>query len=138
MTRIDFYISPHPGTRETLTCRLAEKAYRHGHRILIHCPDEATIQHLDDLLWSYRQGSFLPHEPLRPGSEPEAPILLTTDPGEHTADVLINLADEVPQGFSRHLRILEIIDDDPHTKAAGRRRFKYYRERGYPLQTHTL
>ncbi len=138
MTQIDFYISPRAGSREQLACRLAEKAYLRGHRILIHCPDQVSVQRLDDLLWTYRQDRFLPHEPLQPGSEPEAPILLGTQTTGSTTDVLINLTDEVPDGFSSHLRVLELIDDDPQVKAAGRRRFKYYRDRGYPLQTHTL
>ena len=38
MTRIDFYIVQHsePSSRERFACRLAEKAYRLGHRIYIH------------------------------------------------------------------------------------------------------
>ena len=41
--------------------RLADKAFQRGHSIFINAADEAQAQHLDELLWSFRPASFLPH-----------------------------------------------------------------------------
>ena len=63
MARIDFYtLDPDsPGDRYLLTCRLVERVREEGLRVLIHCPDQERARHLDRLLWTYRQDSFIPH-----------------------------------------------------------------------------
>ena len=53
-------------------------------------------------------------------------------------EVLINLADEVPDFFSRYARVAEIVDADAIRREKGRERFRFYRDRGYQLQTHQL
>ena len=52
------------------------------------------------------------------------------------SDVLINLSSEVPLFFSRFERVTEIIG--LLDKASGRERFRFYRDRGYPLKSHTI
>ena len=54
------------------------------------------------------------------------------------ADVLINLEGETPGFFSRFERVLEVVGTDDGDLARGRARYRYYRERGYALQTHDL
>jgi len=44
----------------------------------------------------------------------------------------------VPAWFSRFTRIAELVGAAEDDKARGRERFRYYRERGYPLETHNL
>ncbi len=139
MTRIDFYtLEPDsPGDRFLLVCRLVEKARAAGLRVLIHCPDGEQARHLDRLLWTFRQDSFLPHgivgqTDLDLGL---TPILIGADGTPDSEDqVLINLAKDVPSFFSRFERVCETVDQDPAVRAAGRERFRYYRDRGYPLE----
>ena len=139
MTRIDFYISERPGDAERVACRLTEKAYHKGLKVVLHCPDQDRLRRLDDLLWTFRQGSFLPHEMITGDEPPEAaPILLSARPEPPEGDVLINLDADVPPSFASHPRVLEIVDGDENSRRAGRARFKFYRDRGYPLQTHNL
>lgn len=145
MTRIDFYsLEPDsPGDRFLLTCRLAERARSAGLRVLIHCPDPELARHLDRLLWTYRQDSFLPHGlvgPANPSLDLElTPILISRDGAPEGEDqVLINLAPKAPPFFSRFERVCEPVDQDPNVKAAGRERFRYYRDRGYPLEHHSI
>jgi DNA polymerase-3 subunit chi len=108
-------------------------------RILIHCPDRQQASHLDQLLWTYREDSFLPHG-LVGHTDPElTPILISTDGQPDGEDqVLINLAAEVPEFFSRFERLCEPLDNDPAARAAGRKRYSYYRDCGYPLQHHEV
>jgi DNA polymerase-3 subunit chi len=140
MTRIDFYLlaTADAPSRQATACKLVEKAYRQGHRVYLHSGSEAETARLDDLLWTFRQGSFVPHE-LHPGAEPEAPVVIGHgEPPEGMADVLVNLAPEVPEGFERFARVAEFIDEDEAVKAAGRVRFRRYREAGFPPETHKL
>jgi DNA polymerase-3 subunit chi len=52
--------------------------------------------------------------------------------------VLINLQPLPPPFFSRFERLAEIVGLDDADVAAGRNRYRYYRERGYELRSHSL
>lgn len=139
MTRIDFYtLEPDsPGDRYLLVCRLAERVRADGLRVLVHCPDPESARHLDRLLWTYRQDSFLPHGIVgqRDLDLKLTPVLIGRDGTPETEDqVLVNLAPEVPTFFSRFERVCEPVDQDPAVRAAARERFRFYRDRGYPLE----
>jgi len=54
------------------------------------------------------------------------------------AVLLINLGLDVPGFFSRFERVAEVVDGDETQKAKGRERFRFYKDRGYPLETHKL
>ena len=141
MTRIDFYIldSSNRQARSQLACRLVEKAYSLDHHVYIYTDDETQTEQLDNLLWTFRQGSFIPHERHAGENAPAAPILLghQAAPENHN-QVLINLHENVPMFFSRFERVVEIIDQDENVKQLGRERFKFYRDRGYDLHTHNV
>ncbi len=66
MTRVDFHILPVDGKieRERWACRLAAKAWKQGHRVHVHTIDETGMARMDELLWTFRDISFLPHAPL--------------------------------------------------------------------------
>lgn len=139
MTRVDFYIlaDARPLGRERVACRLAEKAYQRDHKLYIHTASGAEARSLDELLWTFRQHSFIPHACFTNG---ETEPVLIGNGGEPPADrsILVNLDAEVPLFFSRFERVMEIIDADPERRAQGRNRFRFYQDRGYPLQTHKL
>lgn len=153
MTRVDFYILPDadPAQRPLLACRLAEKAYGQGLKVYVHTATEGEALHLDELLWTFRDGSFLPHaiakgtdpdfaESAKSGSVPVlVPVLVGHDhePSTHM-DVLINLGAEVPRFFGRFERVAELVDQRPEQLALSRERYRFYRERGYELNSHQL
>jgi DNA polymerase-3 subunit chi len=64
------------------------------------------------------------------------PIVLT-DKAEDVChyDLLINLDDEWPPFFSRFERLVEIVGTEEDNKVKARARYKFYKDRGYPLQT---
>lgn len=140
MTRIDFYVlnDAAAASRERLACRLTEKAFGLGHRVHLHVASAQAAGRLDDLLWTFRDGSFVPHE-IAGGDAVDSPVTIGHD-WEPTGDcqVLINLADEVPVFFSRFERVAEIINQDEQIRSQGRERFRFYRDRGYDLNTHEL
>ncbi|MCU5782029.1 DNA polymerase III subunit chi [Alcanivorax balearicus MACL04] len=138
MTEVLFYITEQAGTgvRDALAWRIAEKAWRQGRQIYVHCQDEAHARELDQQFWAQPASGFLPHALL---GESPAPMVLGfgDDPGGHH-DVLINLAAAVPDFVTRFERAAEMITGDPQQREGGRERFRFYRERGFPLKTHNL
>ena len=53
-------------------------------------------------------------------------------------EVLINLRAEWPPFFSRFQRLIEIVSLDEQDRGQARERFKFYRDRGYAIQSHDL
>ncbi len=94
---------------------------------------------MDALLWTFQENSFLPHGLLGEADPALNPVLI----GNHTEagdehEILINLAPEVPQFFSRFERVLEPLGREAEIRNAGRLRYRYYRDRGYPLNSHQI
>jgi DNA polymerase-3 subunit chi len=141
MTQVDFYILDEQasGNRYLLACRLAEKIYHQGRRIYINTDSDEDQRHMDRLLWTFRQGSFVPHARQAKADPRTTPVIIGRqgESGEEN-DVMINLAAAVPTNFSRFERVAEVIDREAPVKAAGRERFRFYRDRGYPLNTHPI
>jgi DNA polymerase III subunit chi len=139
MTRVDFYILPQADddARWQFTCRLVDKAWRLGNRLLVHTASSAVGQKLDELLWLSRADSFLPHAVLPASQHSPVHIGWNEDSGNHH-DLLINLGDSIPGFFSRFERVAEIVCQQPEQLAASRERFRFYRERGYELQIHDM
>ena len=140
MTRVDFYIlsEPRREVRARFACRVVEKAYQRGYRIHLHAGSGDEARALDDLLWTWREDSFLPHRLLADGNGPEVIRIGHGAESWPAADVLVNLAPEVPAFFSGYPRVVEIVTQDPETTRLGREHYRFYRERGYPLNTHDL
>jgi len=141
MTRIDFYIvdDEQISSRALLACRLAEKAFSLKNRIYIYTADELQANEFDDLLWTYRAGSFVPHQQLGTQTDPDCPVLIGhVDAPDGLNQVLINLDMTVPLFFSRFERVVEIVNQDEIQRQQARERFKFYRDRGYDLHTHNL
>ena len=141
MTRIDFYIvdSNKAVSRSLTACRLAEKAYSLDNRVYIHTASLSEADKLNDLLWTYRAGSFVPHQRFEPSNEQDCPVLIGhVDAPEGINEVLINLDAAVPMFFSRFERVVEIVNQDETLRQQARDRFTFYRDRGYDLHTHNL
>ena len=139
MTRVDFYVvsAGSPSTRTEVAVRLAEKARSRGHKLYINAQSEIEADQLDDLLWSMRPASFLPHHIVREGFAGDIVVGWGQEPVDHD-DVLINLALAPPPFFSRFQRVAEVVNQDPSALEAMRDAWRFYRERGYPLQKHDL
>jgi DNA polymerase-3 subunit chi len=140
MVRVDFYIlgGAARAAPQRVACRLAEKAWLMGHRVFIATGSEAMTRQLDDLLWTYRQDSFTPHGTYPGQSGDEPPILIGDRDAPPHAEVLINLSDAVPPFHERFVRVAELVGADEAARRAGRDRFRFYRDRGYDLHTHSL
>jgi DNA polymerase III subunit chi len=141
MPKIDFYILAEGDakTRTQFACRLIEKAYKNRHRIYIHTENKADAHALDELLWTYRDDSFLPHNLYGDGPEPAPPIQIGFGvTPEKQRDILINLGNQVPVFFAQFSRVLELVSNEPAQQELGRERFRFYRSQGLNIDTHKL
>ncbi len=141
MPQVDFYVlsatSAHG--RAGLACRLTEKAFSLGHKVYLLVSDDAQVQRLDELLWTFRQHSFVPHGRYPPTAGETAPVLIGTAAEPNwPADVLINLVPEVPACFARVQRVIELVDQDAAVLQASRARFRFYQAQGIEPITHRL
>lgn len=141
MTRVDFYILKDIGeaARSLYTCRLTEKAVQQGHRVYINTESAVQLLQLDDLLWTFRAGSFLPHAVDDGDDRGESPVLLghNREP-RNSHDVLVNLSNEVPPFFSHFNRVAELVGGNDAQRAEARERYRFYKDRGYTLKTHEI
>ncbi|HUN70894.1 MAG TPA: DNA polymerase III subunit chi [Steroidobacteraceae bacterium] len=138
--RVDFYVIEEsaPDARLRVACRLAEKAYLASQRALIWHTDRVELEALDGLLWTFADGSFVPHDWLTSNAT-EAPVLLAVgSPPAEAFDFVVNLAADPPPFLHLTRRIAEIIDGDEGRRRAGRARFKAYRELGIQPTSHAL
>jgi DNA polymerase-3 subunit chi len=137
LTTIDFYT--HVADRLAVAARLVAKAYAAHGTVRVLTPDRATTDTLDRLLWVQSALSFLPHCRTDSPVARETPIWIG-EGLEHNgpAAVLVNLRREPAPFFSRFERLAEIVGVDEAEAAAGRERFRFYRERGYELRAHNM
>lgn len=137
MTRVDFYFNA-PSKAEVAR-KLAAKAFQAGQQALVYTADPAQAQALDVAFWTAQQLSFLPHVRCGHPLARQTPILIGDNPDELArADVLINLAPDTPAFFGRFERVLEIVTAQAEDRERARARFKFFKERGYALESHDL
>jgi DNA polymerase III subunit chi len=141
MTQIDFYLlaANDPGVRWDFCCRLIEKIQRLGHKVLVSLDTEEDARAFDQLLWSFKPESFVAHRLLGDTSVKEVPVEITfsDEAGDHH-DVLLNLGKRIPPFFSRFTRVSEFVTEDEATKVWTREHYRFYKERGYPIETRPI
>jgi DNA polymerase-3 subunit chi len=143
--RVDFYVlaSADPAARLRFACRLVEKAWLREHRVRVQLDPGGDSAAFDDLLWTFADRSFVPHERLAASGGPPgeaAPVVIADgdDKGPGDRDMLVNLADSVPAAYQGYARIAEVVDADDSRRKAGRDRYRFYREQGIEPQTHEM
>ena len=136
MTRIDF----HSNVPDTLgyVCRLVRKAYGAGQKVVVH-GQPPQLAELDARLWTFSPLDFLPHCGVDSPNAAVTPIVLAArldDLPHH--QLLINLDSQAPAQFASFERLIEVVGAGAEDREAGRERYRFYRERGYPLTHHDL
>lgn len=144
MTRVDFYLLPDidEDAKRRFSCRLAYRAVASGEKVHIRA---AQTDDLDELLWEYPPGRFLPHakliessghEPVTIGDEREEPPSAKIAQDERPSGLLINAAGDIPEWFAGFARVAEVVLTNERN--ASREKYRHYRDRGYPLFHHQL
>ncbi|HIP94475.1 MAG TPA: DNA polymerase III subunit chi [Leucothrix sp.] len=159
MTNINFYVSNQDGLEHRLNIayKLIGHALKRQLFIHIHTDSEDMSKHIDNWLWTLDKPSFIPHRVISQtidAADDEAESNLKTNKEEiaikekitisHNheplgkCDYLINLSVQLPSFFSRFTKLAEVLDNSDEILAAGRKRYVFYRDRGYTLAYHKL
>jgi len=142
MARVDFYVLQRADERSryTLACKLAEKAYRLDNSVYIHAETRQDAERLNELLWTFRDGSFVPHA--LSGIDDDtatSPVMIgSTADSVESRDLLINLCDKIPAFADTFPRVAEVVTSDENCRILSRKRFTEYRDKGHSIQTHKL
>ncbi|PPD29462.1 MAG: DNA polymerase III subunit chi [Methylomonas sp.] len=124
--------------RQDFACKLIEKSYRSGQFGYVLTEHAEQAAEIDKLLWTFRAGSFVPHQRYQ-GQLPayQNTILIGgSDIPEPWQKLIINLSSHYPPTITPTEKILEILDNSETSKKAGRQRYKHYLEAGLPIITH--
>jgi DNA polymerase-3 subunit chi len=141
VARVDFYVLERIDERArlVLACRLAEKAWRLDNTVYVHTQSRADAERLDELLWTFRDGSFVPHALLGDADMAESPVMIGSETdGIEPRDLLINLCDEIPEFATSFPRVAEVVTKDERCRTLSRKRFVAYRDDGHTIETHKL
>ncbi|MGH8558297.1 MAG: DNA polymerase III subunit chi [Methylococcales bacterium] len=141
MGYVDFYIldSVDPHNRLLIACRLCEKAWHGGYRILILSETREQQETVDNLLWTFRPGSFVPHAIENNRAHSCTPVILSDSLNtESDINLLINLKSSAIDSPESIERIIEIIDQEEQVRLDGRQRYRYYQKIGKILRSHRI
>lgn len=139
--RVDFYLLSQnlPQAGWLVACRLIEKAYSRNHRVFVYCENKDDAMLIDELLWTYKDDSFIPHNLQGEGPEPPPAVQIGygVEPRGFN-DILINMATTIPPFHTRFRRIMEIVLDNDTAKEISRQHYREYRAKGFDLHTHPI
>jgi DNA polymerase III subunit chi len=139
--RVDFYLlaSDQIDARWMVACRLLEKAYAKGHKVYVLCDNKQDAEFLDELLWTFKEASFIPHNLQGEGPEPPPPIQIgyEREPRGFN-DILVNLSSSIPTFYPKFKRVMEIVVNLETEKEQSRGRYRDYRTKGCELHTHQM
>lgn len=137
MTQIDFYT--HVSNKLQTACIVCRKALAQDLRVMILTPDEDTTERVDRILWTHPATGFIPHVRARHRLASVTPVIVDHDlAGVERDELLLNLRLDTPEVFSRFQRLVEIVSTEEQDVAAGRQRFRWYRDRGYEVRAHDI
>jgi DNA polymerase-3 subunit chi len=140
MTKIEFHHNA--PDKFTAAARLISAAVTGGARVLVYAPERDIAKRIDSVLWTHAALSFVPHVAADSPLARETPVVIAGTL-EHPAvadhnQVLVNLDGELPPSFARFERLIEIVGTDDADRLPARTRFRFYRDRGYPLTASDL
>lgn len=141
MPEVDFYVLSEPGDAGVLraACQVTEKGWAQGLRVYVLARDDEEAARFDELLWTLRADSFVPHERWNGSGMPTARVSVgALDSPPDTPDLLVNLGAPVPAWFRDCRRIAEFVGAEAQPKEAGRRRYREYRDAGAQLRMHEV
>jgi DNA polymerase-3 subunit chi len=143
--RTDLYIVGGTSFTELayLACKLSEKITSNRQTALFVCQDEMQMQNLDELMWSFKNESFIPHRQASIPTE-SYPIVIKTrkqhqeQSHEACIDNLVCIGPEPIENEPKHDRKLILVNSDQHSLSQARTLFKAMKSEGLQIHSHDL
>lgn len=139
--KIDFYILEDASKQQALlfACQLIEKKYLENESIYTHFATDKEANQFDQLLWTFREDSFVPHQLTNDNRDGICTIEIgDQQPNPHLNNVMINLSNQLPTCHPQFQHLIEIISADANAQQLARDRYRQYRELGYELNTQKI
>ena len=136
LTEVSFYqvMNATPASVDATLPALLEKVLKTGKTVVVKCPSEGRMERLDEALWSYKEGSFLPHGTQDDAFKEKQPVYLTTeDENPNGAEILVTVSGATSADFSSFERVLDMFEASDVQKENARERWKDLKSKGYPL-----
>ncbi len=115
--------------------RLLQRAREQGYRIVVRAASSERVEHLNALLWTYDEASFLAHGSARDGNAASHPIWLSEradNPNDATMLVLVDGVEAAD--LVAFARIADLFDgSDAAAVAAARERWRAAKAAGHTL-----
>lgn len=133
MTRVEFVKLDRP-EKARLLSELAEEFFSLGMRVLVVVQDDNQAVTLDQFMWTWKKGSFVPHGYDNGAVEClDEPVAITLrEENANGAQVLI-AGRPCAIDFARHFQVVidfaEVYDET--LREASRNRFRAFREAGF-------
>ncbi len=133
--RIDLYLLNVDNFNGCLrfACQLAEKAYQLGHTLKVQLQSTELTEAFDQILWTFRPASFLPHQ----RTPQEAEILLGSLDA-NAAQMVLNLRLPPEPECGSWERLLQIVPNQTDLLQLARQHYRSYQKQGYQLITHRI
>ncbi len=137
MTEVRFYHNAQD--RLEAACAITAKAVRAGHKVVVFAPDSQTASRYDSLLWTRQPLSFIPHVAASSPLAHRTPVLIARSPEElQQDDLLLNLAEDLPEGYTRFAQLVEIVGTDEASRVTARERWRFYKQQAHTVQAFDL
>ena len=134
MTSIGFYFNV--VDKPALVNQLVQKALRQHRQITVFTSDEAAANQVSDWLWLSATTAFNANVLADHTVAPITPVLVEWQVQRiHQDDLLINLQPAQLTLFSRFKHLVELVGQEDVDKAEARKRFVFYRDRGYAIKS---
>lgn len=143
MSQVDFYVLAGNSSKENFACALIQKVWKQGENIFINMSSMSMATAFDDLLWTFKDISFLPHALLAEDDVENVSIVIgySQQMGDYLADhaaIVLNFAEQVPIALNKAVRVLEIVAGSEVERQQARKRYADYRQLGHVLNKHTI
>lgn len=121
------------------TCHLLRKAAAQGKHLVVFSQFQSTLEHMDRLLWTFDQTSFVPHCRAETALAGQTPIVLTASPEAlGSAARVLNLDADLPPNLETIEALIEVVGLDDEDRIPARMRFRHYKAQGYAIQSIDL
>jgi DNA polymerase-3 subunit chi len=144
---LDLSFHFHAPNKLTYACKLLRKAARSGVRTVVVAPED-FLTRLDRELWTFSPVDFVSHvrADLADKENPQsllalnrsAVLLCSQVDQSNCTELLVNLGADVPDGFDRFARLIDVVGQGDAEVQTGRQRWKHYKALGHEIVRHDL
>ncbi len=121
-----------------VVCDVVENEFSQGNKVIINVSDEDEGKSLDNMLWSWKQSSFVPHSfAISLSESTKDPVLITSDVSDDLSyDTLILVNPSNIDKFNSFKTVIDFAEKYNPTKIeTDRKRFKLYRDQKFTIKT---